>query len=98
MLLNKKELEERIELMGILGISSAQQDYFIQSANDEEHEDIIQLIDIISSKAMAIAVASGNEMRSAVEQHLEARRKLIEEIKKLDGRQVEEDYFCLPEV
>jgi len=85
MILNKKELEERIELMGILGISSAHQDYFIQSANDEAYKGVIELIDKVSSKAFAIGVASGSDLKAAIEDHLDLRRQLIEKIKKLDG-------------
>jgi hypothetical protein len=85
MILNKKELDERIELMGILGISSAHQDYFIQSANDEAYKGVIELIDKVSSKAFAIGVASSGDLKAAIEDHLDVRRELIEKIKKLDG-------------
>lgn len=85
MLLSKKELAERVELMGILGISSAYQQYFIESANDEAYKGVIELIDKVSSKAFAIGVASGSDLKAAIEDHLDVRRQLIEKIKKLDG-------------
>jgi hypothetical protein len=85
MILNKKELDERIELMGILGISSAYQQYFIESANDEAYKGVIELIDKVSSKAFAIGVASSGDLKAAIEDHLDVRRELIEKIKKLDG-------------
>lgn len=86
MLLTKEELSERIGVMGELGVSQMHQNYLIESANDNEFEDIIRLIDALSSKALAIAVASGDSMKIAIEKHLEARHKLIEKIKELDGR------------
>ena len=88
MLLSKKELAERVELMGIFGVSSAHQDYLIESANDKEHEDIISLIDELSSAVWWMVADTGSKeaIKKNTERHLEVRRKLIEKIKELDGR------------
>jgi hypothetical protein len=81
-----KELQARIDLMDMMGISEAHKDYLIESANDVENDDIISLVDDLSSKAWWLCAAQGSdEMRARGEAHLESRRKLIEKIKELRG-------------
>lgn len=96
MLMSPEELRDRLCFMSEIGISEKHKQLLIDSANDSEYEDVIRLIDIISSKAMEIAVASGGDIKNAIERHLEARCKLIQKIKELSGKKLEDDDFAMP--
>lgn len=98
MLLSKEELNQRIELMKMFGVSSVHQEDFIDSANDEEFEGVIKLIDELSSAVWWLVADAGSQeaIKKNIERHLEVRRKLIEKIKEFGERRYGDDDFSMP--
>ena len=83
-MLSEKELEQRMQLMLDIGISEKERLYAKNSFQDAVNDDIISLVDDLSSKVLLWLVAKGpKETRESQEAHLIARRKLIEKIKEL---------------
>lgn len=82
MLISQKELDSRIRGMSVLGVSETHKQYLIDSVNDEKNESFIRLIDELSSKTFWILYAAGpDEMRQRIEDHLAARKQVIDKHK-----------------
>lgn len=83
-MLSNEKLQERMALMQDIGISEKEMAYANASFQDAVNDDIVSMVDDLSSKVLHWLVASGpEEIRRTHEEHLISRRKLIEKIKEL---------------
>lgn len=82
MIISKEELKNRLDIMSDLGVQDKYKGYLIDSVNDDECADFVSLVDDLSSKAWWLCASlNGNDTKERMEQHLEARKKVIDKYK-----------------
>jgi hypothetical protein len=82
MIISKEELKNRLDIMSDLGVRDKYKRYLIDSVNDSTCADFISLVDDLSSKAWWLCASVGsNETKEKIEQHFEARKKVIDKYK-----------------
>jgi len=82
MIISKEELKNRLDIMSDLGVQDKYKRYLIDSVNDGVCGGFVSLVDELSSKALWLGSASSlDEIKKRMEQHLEARKMVIDKYK-----------------
>lgn len=82
MIISKEELKNRLDIMSDLGVQDKYKGYLIDSVNDDECADFVSLVDDLSSKAWWLCASAGNrEAKERMEQHFDARKRVIDKYK-----------------